>query len=121
MTNISVANYKGLLAWQKAFELALLIYDETSHFPNDEKYGLTLQLRKAGISVPSNIAEGEGRKSRGVFRNSLYIALGSLKEAETQILISGSLGYLTKNSVLKLMELTSEVGRLINGLIKSLL
>ena len=81
---------------------------------------MILQLRKAAVSIPSNIAEGEGRKSKREFRRFLYIALGSLKEAETQILISEALGYLTKNRVLEIMELSSEVGRLINGLLKSM-
>jgi four helix bundle protein len=120
MTNTSFRNYRDLIVWQKAFKLALLIYDVTSRFPSDEKYGLTRQLRRTAVSVPSNIAEGEGRKSKREFRHYLFIALGSLKEAETQILISESLGYLNKNSGAKLMEAASEVGRLMNGLLKSL-
>ena len=119
MTKTVFMNYRDLIAGQKAFKLALSIYDETSRFPFNEKYGLTLQLRRAAISVPSNIAEGEGRKSKREFSRYIYTALGSIKEAETQILISESLGYLNKNSAVKRMEATSEVGRLINGLIKS--
>ena len=113
-------NYRDLIAWQKAFDLTLAICRETAHFPIEEKFGITAQLRKACVSIPSNIAEGEGRKSPGEFRRYLSIALGSLKEAETQILISDALGYFKPNKAAKLMTMSAEVGRLINGLIKSL-
>ena len=116
-----VRNYRDLIAWKKAMELALAIYQETTFFPAEEKYGLTSQLRKAGISVPSNIAEGEGRKSAGEFRHHLSIAHGSLREIETQALISDRLGYLRKNVIDQLMGMSSEVGRLINGLSRSLI
>lgn len=112
---------RDLIAWKKAFELALAIYKETSSFPACEKYGITSQLRRAGISVPSNIAEGQGRQSKGEFRRHLSIALGSLKEIETQILIAQSLGYCEPKQTQKIMAMTAEVGRLINGLSKSLL
>jgi hypothetical protein len=72
-------DYRDLIAWKKAFELALAIYEITSNFPNDERYGITSQLRKAGVSIPSNIAEGQGRNSKGEFLHHLYIAPGSLK------------------------------------------
>ncbi len=121
MTERGINHYRGLIAWQKAFELALLIYNITFRFPLEETYGLKLQLRKAGISVPSNIAEGEGRKSNREFKRFLYIAQGSLNEAETQIQISESLGYLSKEQVDKFRILASEVGRLINGLAKTLI
>jgi four helix bundle protein len=114
-------NYRDLIAWQKSFELVLAIYQETAHFPIEERYGIVSQLRKAGVSIPSNIAEGEGRKSKGEFRYFLFVALGSLKEAETQILISEALGYFGPNQAAKLMAIAAEVGRLINGLSKSLL
>ena len=112
--------YRNLIAWKKAFELALAIYDETSHFPIEERYGITSQIRKAGVSIPSNIAEGEGRKSKREFRHFLFIALGSLMEVETQLLISDSLGYLRPNGAAKLLARAAEVGRLLNGLSKSL-
>jgi four helix bundle protein len=86
----------------------------------EEKYGITSQLRRAGVSVPSNIAEGQGRNSRGEFRHHLSIAQGSLKEIETQILIAKALGYLGDKQAASLMSMTAEVGRLINGLSKSL-
>ncbi len=113
-------DYRDLIVWKKSFELALAIYRATSDFPIEEKYGLTSQLRRACVSIPSNIAEGEGRKSRE-FRHYLCIALGSLKEAETQILISEALGYFRHKQGTVLIDMIAEVGRLIHGLCRSLL
>ena len=113
-------DYRDLIAWKKALRLVLAIYRATSKFPSEEKFGLTAQLRRAGISVPSNIAEGQGRNSRGEFLHHLRIALGSLKEVETQLLISIGLGYLRQDQTSELMTLVDDVGRLINGLSKSL-
>ena len=113
-------DYRDLIAWKKAFELALAIYEETTHFPNEERFGLKSQIRKACISIPSNIAEGEGRRSKREFRHFLFFALGSLMEVETQILISDALGYFNPNRATHLLEMTAEVGRLLNGLSKSL-
>lgn len=115
-----ICTYRDLIAWTKSFEFVLAIYQETTSFPAEEKFGLTSQLRKAGISIPSNIAEGEGRKSAKEFCRFLLIALGSLMEAETQILISKSLGFLKADQADKLMTMAAEVGRLLNGLSKSL-
>jgi four helix bundle protein len=115
-----VGNYRDLIVWQKALKLALAVYKETAHFPIEEKYGITAQLRRACVSIPSNIAEGEGRRSPSEFRRFLFIALGSLKEVETQILISQALLYLRPNEASKLITMTTEVGRLITGLSKSL-
>jgi four helix bundle protein len=115
-----IQNYRDLIVWQKAFELALVIYHETVCFPKEERYGITSQLRKAGLSIPSNIAEGEGRNSQSEFHHFLSIAHGSLREVETQILITEALGYIKKDSLNKIMALASEVGRLINGLSRSL-
>lgn len=109
-----------MIVWRKAFELTLAVYAETVNFPLEEKYGITAQLRKACVSIPSNIAEGEGRKSASEFRRYLYIALGSLKETETQILISDALGYFKPDKAAKLLAIADEVGRMITGLIKSL-
>jgi four helix bundle protein len=113
-------DYRDLIAWEKSFTLTLTIYKETSSFPSEERYGLTSQLRRAAVSIPSNIAEGEGRGSR-YFRHYLSIALGSLNELETQILISDALGYLGQGQATVLMEMTAEVGRLINGLSRAIL
>jgi four helix bundle protein len=113
-------DYRDLIAWKKSFELALAVYRGTTDFPIQEKYSLTSQIRRAGISVPSNIAEGEGRKSKE-FRHYLTIALGSLKELETQVLIADALGYFKEGQSTALMQMAAEVGRLINGLSRSLL
>jgi four helix bundle protein len=117
---MTTKNYRDLIVWQKAFELALAIYAETESFPAEERYGITAQLRKAGVSIPSNIAEGEGRNSRNEFRHFLSIAYGSLREVETQILLAEALNYLKKDRSNKIMSIASEVGRLINGLSRSL-
>lgn len=113
-------DYRNLIAWKKAFELALEVYEKTSHFPVEDKYGIIAQIRKASISIPSNIAEGQGRRSRREFRHFIFIALGSLMEVETQILISKALGYFKPNQADKLIARAAEVGRLLNGLSKSL-
>ena len=113
-------SYRDLVAWKKAFDLALAVYAETKYFPIEEKYGITAQIGKACVSIPSNIAEGEGRKSANEFRRYLFIALGSLKETETQILISNALGYLKQGKADKLLTQSDDVGRLLTGLLKSL-
>ena len=76
-------SYRDLIAWQKAIQLVVTIYRETKSFPHDEIYGLTAQLRRAAVSIPSSIAEGQARKSDGEFARFLHIAIGSLAEAET--------------------------------------
>jgi len=87
-------NYKELKVWQKSYELCLTIYKITKEFPSDERYSLTQQIRRCAVSVPSNIAEGYGRKSTPEYVRFLYIAYGSICELETQILLAGDLGYI---------------------------
>jgi four helix bundle protein len=113
-------DYRDLIAWKKAFDLTLQIYRDTSGFPPEERFGIVAQLRRASVSISSNIAEGQGRKTPGEFLHHLHIALGSLAEVEMQILISDALGYFIANQTPKLLASTAEVGRLINGLIKFL-
>jgi four helix bundle protein len=113
-------SYRDLIAWQKGVELVAAIYRTTKSFPKEELYGLTSQLRRAAVSIPSNIAEGQGRKSKPEFRHFLHTAAGSLMEVETQITIATMLGYLDQQSEAKLLEQTNELGRIINGLIVSL-
>ena len=115
-----VKNYSDLIAWQKAMDLVELIYKATSQFPREEIYGLTNQLRRAVVSVPSNIAEGQGRGSANDFRRLLAISYGSLREVETQILIAKRLHFLTEAQTERVMNLAAGVGRLINGLSNSL-
>jgi four helix bundle protein len=113
---MAIKNYRDLLAWQKALDLAEAVYRQTCCFPKEETYGLTAQMRRAAVSVPSNIAEGQGRRSDRPFSLHLSIAHGSLRELETQVLLAGRLGYLAESRVSELLQATSEVGRLITGL-----
>ena len=111
-------HYKNLLVWQKAINLVTRIYEATRRFPREELYGLTSQIRRAAVSIPSNIAEGQSRLTLGEFRHFLGIARGSLAEINTQLLIAQNLGYLADASLLH--EQLAEVGRMLNGLISSL-
>ena len=113
-------SYGELIAWQKAMDLVQSVYEAVRTFPKEEIYGLTSQIRRAAVSIPSNIAEGQGRKSINEFLHHLSIAYGSLREVETQILIAGRLPYLSQEKINQLLELSAEVGRLINGLSNSL-
>ena len=113
-------NYKELKVWQKSYDLCLKIYKITKRFPNGERYGLTSQIRRAAVSVPSNIAEGYGRKTTLEYIRFLYIAYGSNCEMETQILLSGDLGYIETGKLEILQEGIGEVERMLKALIKSL-
>jgi four helix bundle protein len=113
-------SYRDLVAWKKAVELVTEIYRKTQIFPKEELYGLTSQLRRSAISIPSNIAEGQGRISKGEFKQFLGNARGSLFELGTQITIADNLGYLNKSDVNDLLELSAEVGRILNGLLTSI-
>ena len=112
-------SYKELIAWRKAMDLVVEVYRVTRSFPGDELYGLTSQLRRAAVSVPSNIAEGQARYSRREFCHFLTIARGSLAEIETQVRIAARLGYASDETAHVLLALTSELGRIVNGLIAS--
>jgi len=101
-------------------ELVTHVYGLTKSFPDDERYRLAAQLRRAAVSVASNIAEGQGRFSRGEFKQFLGHARGSLLEIETQMTIATNLGYLDSRQSEVVFELSSEVGRILNGLISSL-
>ena len=117
---MKLQSYKDLIAWKKGVELALHIYRLTQRFPREEVYGLTAQLRRGAVSIPSNIAEGQGRASSGEFKQFLGHAYGSLCEVETQLLIAHELGYLGPDDFKTIGNLAAEVGRIINGLIRSL-
>ncbi|MGB8732614.1 MAG: four helix bundle protein [Candidatus Sulfotelmatobacter sp.] len=112
-------SYRDLKVWRKGMELVTEIYRATRLFPRDEVYGLTSQLRRAAVSVPSNIAEGQARFSQKEFHRFLGHARGSLVEIETQIMIAGNLGYLSLQQGKALLDKTAEVGRMLNGLIAS--
>ncbi len=113
-------NFRDLVAWQKAMDLVEAVYAATRGFPADERFGLTSQLRRAAVSIPSNIAEGEGRGSHNEFGRFLSIAYGSLREVETQLLIGVRLGYVDEAACKEAFSLAEEVGRLLNGLSRSL-
>jgi four helix bundle protein len=115
-----VRNYRDLIAWQKAMDLVTVVYKLTGGFPKEELYGLAWQLRRAAVSIPSNIAEGQGRASTREFLNFLSIAHGSLRELETECLIAQRLNYTTEQTCSQVLALTAEVGRLLNGLRNSL-
>ncbi len=116
-----VKSYQDLLVWQKGRRLVAAIYTVTSHFPTDEKFGLTSQIKRAAISIPSNIAEGSSKRSTKEFIRFLNIAYGSLCEVETQLFLAQDLGFLVHEESLKpLLDDTAELGRMINGLIRSL-
>jgi len=113
--------YRDLIAWRKATQLAVEICRVTQKFPKDELYGLTSQMRRAAVSVASNIAEGKGRYSRKEFAQFLYRARGSLLELETQLFIARELQYLEPLAFRRMEDRTNELGRILNGLTKSVL
>jgi len=113
-------NYKELIVWQKSYHLCLEIYKLTKGFPKEEIYGLSSQIRRAAISVPCNIAEGYGRKTTLDYIRFLYIAYGSICELETQMLLSGDLGYIETDKLKILLDGMGEVERMLKALIKSL-
>jgi len=112
--------FKELKVWQKAIELVTNIYDRTSDFPKEEIYGLTSQLRRSSVSIPSNIAEGAGRKSNKEFSHFLDIARGSTYELETQLIISRNLDYINNHSCKELTIEIEEIQKMITGLQKKL-
>ncbi|MBZ5547750.1 MAG: four helix bundle protein [Acidobacteriia bacterium] len=109
--------YHDLKVWQGAMELTLKIYRMTRKFPAEEMYGLSGQLRRAAISVPSNIAEGKGRSSDKELLQFLSHARGSMYEVQTQLEIAESLGFLTKTDYEDVRQQADAVGRMLNGMI----
>jgi four helix bundle protein len=106
--------------WQRAIELVEAIYQLSREFPSDERFGLTAQMRRAAVSVPSNIAEGYGRLQRGKYVHHLAIANGSLQEIETQLVIAGRLQYVSRQGARPTWELLQDVSKMLNKLISSL-
>lgn len=115
----SVRDFRDLTAWQKAMDLAETVYEVTKGFPQDERFGLSSQVRRAAVSVASNIAEGQGRSSCNEFLHFLSIARGSLCEMQTQILLASRLDYLDATACQVMLAQADEVGRLIRGLSRS--
>ncbi|AWG26116.1 four helix bundle protein [Flavobacterium kingsejongi] len=112
--------HKNLLCWRKSFDLVKVIYTTTANFPENERYGLVSQMRRAAVSIPANIAEGAARRNPKEFRQFLYIALGSMSELDTLLLLSADLGFITTETILPLIETLEDIGKLIYGLIKKL-
>lgn len=117
---MSIKSYQDLIVWQKAMDLTEVVYAVTRGFPREEAYGLTSQIRRAAVSVPSNIAEGHGRQSTLEYLRHLSITRGSLNELETQALLAGRLHYLSDEDLHRILALSAEVGRLLGGLINAL-
>ena len=115
-----IKSYQELQVWQKAMTLVEAVYRATKIFPREEQFGLTSQVRRAAVSIPSNIAEGQGRHTTQAFLNHLSIAYGSLQETETQLMLACRLGYLDSEKLNELLNETGSIGRMLNGLQKSL-
>jgi four helix bundle protein len=113
-------NYQDLIAWQLAMDLVEIVYRESSLIPLEERYGLTAQMRRAAVSIPANIAEGQGRHTDGEFLNQLSVAHGSVRELETHAMIAGRLKFLAPSTVTTILKRAAEVGRLVNGLANDL-
>ncbi|MCU7619044.1 four helix bundle protein [Chryseobacterium sp. PBS4-4] len=116
-----MAHFKELLVWQKSINFVTEIYKETESFPKTEMYGLTSQIRRATVSIPSNIAEGNSRRSVLDYLQFLRISRGSCAEVETQLIISKNLGFLDEDKSLKLNQDIIEISKMLNGLITSLM
>ena len=115
-----ITGFKDLRVWQKSIELVKEIYRITKHFPKDEQYGLTSQIRRSAVSIPSNIAEGVRRRSTREYKRFLNIALGSCGEVETQVIIAKELAYLDQSEESTLSELIDHISRMIVTLDKRL-
>lgn len=112
--------YSDLVVWQKAMDLVTEIYRITATFPAEERFGLSSQARRAAVSIPSNIAEGHGRKATGAYLNHLSIAYGSLMELETQTQIAARLSFIQEDQTTVLLKQMDEIGKMLTGLKKSL-
>jgi four helix bundle protein len=108
-------HYRDLIAWQKAMDLARMIYGQTEDFPNSETFGLRMQLRRSAVGVATHIADGHGRLTDAENRKSLSVARGSLNELQTELELAGSLRFLNEESTNQLLELSTEVAKLINA------
>src|SRR5438132_1938435 len=113
------SSYQNLVAWKRARRLVKAIYALTDGFPKDEKYVLTTQMRRAAISVPSNLAEGHGRLSNGEWQQFLGQARGSLMELESDAIIAFDLGYASRETISSIGESIREVLKLVNGLLRA--
>ena len=113
--------YRDLKVWQAAMRLAIEVYHLSAQLPKHETYGLTSQIQRSAVSVPSNIAEGHGRNSNKEFHHFLGVALGSLAELETQLILAQQVGYLTEELINPVLQISDEIGKMLKGLQKSLI
>jgi four helix bundle protein len=113
-------SFRELKVWQKSYDLCLEVFRITKMFPGEERYVLSSQMRKSALSIPSNIAEGYGRKTRADYIRILYIAYGSVCELDTQISLSGDLDYIQESLLEKCQKEISEVGIMLRALIRAL-
>jgi four helix bundle protein len=120
MTESGFKSYRDLEVWQLAMAFAKQIYLVTTSFPSDERFGLINQMRRASVSVPSNIAEGHARSSTKEFQRYISIAMGSVAELETQTLLSEDLGFLSNDQQQLLMQSLDQIGKMLRGLHRSL-
>jgi four helix bundle protein len=117
---MGATNYRDLLAWQRAMDLVEDVYRVSGRWPSSETYGLVNQIRRAAVSIPSNVAEGQGRSSDRAFLHFLSIAHSSLREVETHLLIAQRLAYVSGDDVDPVTNHAAEVGRLVQGLMRRL-
>jgi four helix bundle protein len=115
-----VRSYRDLMIWKKGIELVKVVYGLTRKFPDFEVYGLASQLRRSAVSVPSNIAEGQGRQHTAEFRQFLHVALGSVAEVDTQIIIAHELGYISDQEATNIERRIDEIRKMTYALIKKL-
>ena len=115
-----VRTHKDLDVWKKAIEFVTEIYSVTASFPKSELYGLTSQIRRAAVSIPSNIAEGATRNHKAEFKQFLYISLSSAAEVDTQLIIAGNLGFMEKQKAVKVQSELNTISKMIQGLLKSI-
>lgn len=113
-------HFKDLIVWQKSMEMVAEVYKLTDNFPKREVYSLTDQIRRAAVSVPSNIAEGQAHHNHKEFLHFLRHAAGSLAELETQLYLAEKLGYAETPAINQVLQRVNEVGRILNGLIASI-
>ncbi|MGH7203696.1 MAG: four helix bundle protein [Candidatus Levyibacteriota bacterium] len=117
---MGVSTFKELIVWQKSMQLCKQVYFSTQTFPKSEVYGLTSQIRRCSVSIPSNIAEGFGRGHRSEYKQFLHIAYGSGSELETQLLLALEIGYLKETEFTNLAALLKEIMKMLNKFISTL-
>lgn len=117
---MTISTYRDLIVWQKAVSFVTRIYEVTRGYPDDERFGLTSQIRRCSVSIPSNIAEGYGRHATNDYIRFLRIASGSLCEVQTQLLISRNLNFINAETYAELDEATREIERMLTSMIRKL-